>query len=182
MNFFQQYRTMWLEYVIKCSLFTRKWHMMGQSLMPWNSPYGIHLCLKWRKLTLELQINLQNPKLERLNEVDKSNLKDKCGKYLHPVNWDRLVTPKVSPEIWERLDCHARGKDVKLSNLRVTLTYVSNITTRTTGMLLKTHSENTRLDTEAMIRMNTDAMALQRVSFKISFKGLVLKLCSADMM
>ena len=35
-------------------------------------------------------------------------------------------------------------------------------------MLLKTHSENTRLDTEAMIRMNTDAMALQRhVSFKI---------------
>ena len=108
---------MWLEYVIKCSLFTRKWHMMGQSLMPWNSPYGIHLCLKWRKLTLELQINLQNPKLERLNEVDKSNLKDKCGKYLHPVNWDRLVTPKVSPEIWERLDCHARGKDLKLSNL-----------------------------------------------------------------
>ena len=49
-------------------------------------------------------------------------------------------------------------------------------------MLLKTHSENIRLDTEAMIRMNTDAMALQRVSFKISFKGLVLKLCSADMM
>lgn len=43
-------------------------------------------CLKWRKLTLELQINLQNPKLERLNEVDKSNLKDKCGKYLHSVN------------------------------------------------------------------------------------------------
>ena len=107
--------------------------------------------------------------LRWFNKLDNSNLKDKCGKYLRPANCDRLITPKVNPEIWGQLDRHARGKDLKLSNLQATLTKVGNITTKTTYMLLKAPSENTPLDIEAMIRMNTDTIALLgHVSFEIA--------------
>ena len=81
--------------------------------------------------------------LRWFNKLDNSNLKDKCGKYLRPANCDRLITPKVNPEIWGQFDHHARGKDLKLSNLQATLIKVGNITTKTTYMLLKAHSENT---------------------------------------
>ena len=107
--------------------------------------------------------------LRWLNKLDNSNLKDKCGKYLRPANCDRLITPKVNPEIWGQFDRHARGKDLKLSNLQATLTKVGNITTKTRYMLLKAHSENPPLDIEAMIRMNTDTIALLgHVSFEIA--------------
>ena len=107
--------------------------------------------------------------LRWLNKLDNSNLKDKCGKYLHPANCDRLITPKVNPEIWGQLDYHARGKDLKLSNLQATLTKVGNHRQNDVYMLLKAHSENTPLDIEAMIRMNTDTIALLgHVSFKIA--------------
>ena len=107
--------------------------------------------------------------LRWLNKLDNSNLKDKCGKYLRPANCDRLITPKVNPEIWGQLDPHARGNDLKLSNLQATLTKVGNITAKTKYMLLKAHSENTPLVIEAMIRMNTDTIALLgHVSFEIA--------------
>ena len=35
-NCFQWCWTMWLEYVIKCRLFTRKWYVMERSLMWYN--------------------------------------------------------------------------------------------------------------------------------------------------
>ena len=63
----------------------------------------------------------------------------------------------------------SRGKDLKLSNLQATLTKVGNITARMTDMLLKAHSENTLLDIEAMIKMNSDSVALLgHVSFEIA--------------
>ena len=98
--------------------------------------------------------------LRWLNTLDDSNLKDKCGKYLRPVNCDRLITPRVNPEIWGRLDRHARGKDLELSNLQATIAKVGNITAKTADMLLKARSENTPLDIEAMIGMNTATIAL----------------------
>ena len=85
------------------------------------------------------------------------------------MNCDRLITPKINPKIWGRLDRHARSKDLKLSNLQATLTKVGNITAKTTHMLLKARSENTPLDIEAMIRMNTDTITfLGHVSFEIA--------------
>ena len=52
---------------------------------------------------------------------------EKSDKYLRPINCDRLITPKVNPEIWGRLDRQTRGKDLRLSNLQTTLTKVGNI-------------------------------------------------------
>ena len=71
-----------------------------------HSPYPKRrkLTPKFRITELEKIINLR-----WLNKLDDSNLKDKCGKYLSPVNCDRSITPKVYPEIWGRLDRHARA-------------------------------------------------------------------------
>ena len=38
--------------------------------------------------------------LRWLNKLDDTHLKEKSEKYLRPINCDRLITPKVNPEIW----------------------------------------------------------------------------------
>ena len=98
--------------------------------------------------------------LRWLNKLDDKNLKEKSEKCLRPINCDRLITPKVNPEIWGRLDRQGRGKEFKLSALQTTLTKVGNITAQTTDMLLKSRAEGIQLDVESTIRMNTDALAL----------------------
>lgn len=107
--------------------------------------------------------------LRWLNKLDETNLKEKSDKYLRPINCDRLITPKVNPEIWGRLDRQTRGKDLRLSNLQTTLTKVGNITAKTTDMLLKARTEDGKVDVDNMVRMNTDALALLgHISFEIS--------------
>ena len=107
--------------------------------------------------------------LRWLNKLDETNLKEKSDKYLRPINCDRLITPKVNPEIWGRLDRQTRGKDLRLSNLQTTLTKVGNITAKTTDMLLKARAEDGKVDVDNMVRMNTDALALLgHVSFELS--------------
>ncbi|XP_068757998.1 uncharacterized protein [Montipora capricornis] len=107
--------------------------------------------------------------LRWLNKLDETNLKEKADKYFRPINCDRLITPKVNPEIWGRLDRQTRGKDLRLSNLQTILTKVGNITAKTTDMLLKARAEDGKVDVDNMVRMNTDALALLgHVSFEIS--------------
>lgn len=89
--------------------------------------------------------------LRWLKKLDDTHLKEKSEKYLRPVNCDRLITPKVNPEIWGRLDRQTRGKDLRLSSLQATLTKVGNITAQTTNLLLKARAENRKLDLESMI-------------------------------
>ena len=52
--------------------------------------------------------------LRWLNKLNGTNLREKSEKYLHPINCDRLITPKVISEIWGCLDQQTRGKDLKL--------------------------------------------------------------------
>ena len=86
------------------------------------------------------------------------------------MNCDRLITPKVYPEIWGHFDRQTKGKDLlRLSSLQTTLTKVRNITAKTTELLLKARAENTQLDVEGMIRMNNDALArFGHIRFEIS--------------
>ena len=53
-----------------------------------------------------------------LNKLSDGQLKEKTEKYLRPANCDNFITPKVNPEIWERLDRQTRGRDFKLSTLQ----------------------------------------------------------------
>ena len=84
--------------------------------------------------------------LRWLNKLDETNLKEKLDKYLRLINCDRLITPKVNPEIWGRLDRQTRGKDLGFSNLQTTLTKVGNITAKTPDMLLKACAEDGKVE------------------------------------
>ena len=53
-----------------------------------------------------------------LSKLSDGQLKEKTEKYLRPTNCDNFITPKVNPEIWERLDRQTRGRDFKLSTLQ----------------------------------------------------------------
>ena len=95
-----------------------------------------------------------------LNKLKDESLREKLDAHLRPANCDRLITPKVNPEIWGRLDKETRAKDLMLSYLQSNLTAVGNILSKTTDMLLKARADKNRVDVETMIRMNMDAIAI----------------------
>ena len=104
-----------------------------------------------------------------LNKLSDGQLKEKTEKYLRPANYDNFITPKVNPEILERLDRQTRGRDLKLSTLQSTTTKMGYICTKATELLLQARRENKSLDIEQLIRMHTDALGLSgHISFEIS--------------
>ena len=104
-----------------------------------------------------------------LNKLSDGQLKEKTEKYLRPANCDNFITPKVNPEIWERLDRQTRGRDFKLSTLQSTTTKVGYICTKATEFLSQARRENKSPDIEQLIRMHTDALGpLGHISFEIS--------------
>ena len=113
-------------------------------------------------------------KLEKIVEnrwfkLSDGQLKEKTEKYLRPAICDNFITPKVNPEILERLDRQTRGRDLKLSTLQSTTTKMGYICTKATELLLQARRENKSLDIEQLIRMHTDALGLSgHISFEIS--------------
>ena len=104
-----------------------------------------------------------------LSKLSDGQLKEKTEKYLRPTNCDNFITPKVNPEIWERLDRQTRGRDFKLSTLQSTTTKVGYICTKATEFLSQARRENKSPDIEQLIRMHTDALGpLGHISFEIS--------------
>lgn len=104
-----------------------------------------------------------------LNKLNEEQLKEKSGKYFRPLNCERLMVPKVNPEIWAKLDRQTRGRDLKLSSLQTTLTKVGNIAAKTTNILLAARAESRHLDIDNLVRMNTDMIALLgHISFELS--------------
>ena len=103
------------------------------------------------------------------NKLSDGQLKEKTEKYLQPAICDNFITPKVNPEILERLDRQTRGRDLKLSTLQSTTTKMGYICTKATELLLQARRENKSLDIEQLIRMHTDALGLSgHISFEIS--------------
>ena len=103
------------------------------------------------------------------NKLSDGQLKEKTEKYLQPAIYDNFITPKVNPEILERLDRQTRGRDLKLSTLQSTTTKMGYICTKATELLLQARRENKSLDIEQLIRMHTDALGLSgHISFEIS--------------
>ena len=95
-----------------------------------------------------------------LNKLSDESLHEKLDAHLRPANCDRLITPKVNPEIWGRLDKETHAKDIKLSYLQSNLTAVGNVMSKTTDMLLQARADKNRVDVETIIRMNMDAIAI----------------------
>ena len=104
-----------------------------------------------------------------LNKLAEETLREKLDTYVRPVNCEHLVTPKVNPEIWGRLDKETRGKDLKLSYLQNSLVAAGSIVSRTTDMLLNARAENSTPDMASIIRMNMDAIAIMgHISYSLA--------------
>ena len=91
------------------------------------------------KIAEKLAKIVNSPWLTKLND---DSLREKLDTHLRPVNCDRLVTLKVNPEIWGRLDRETRNKDLKLSYLQTNLAAVGNTVSQATDMLLTARAEN----------------------------------------
>ena len=104
-----------------------------------------------------------------LQLLSDEKLKENLEKCPRPVNCDKIIVPKVNPEIWGKLSRQAKGNDLQLSRLQTHLTKVGHIVVKSTGLLLKGKADSSKSYIDDLVRMKTDAIALLgHVSFEIS--------------
>ena len=104
-----------------------------------------------------------------LQMLSDEKLKEKLEKCPRPVNCDKIIVPKVNPEIWGKLSRQAKGNDLQFSRLQTHLTKVGHIVVKSTDLLLKAKADSSKSYIDDLVRMNTDAIALLgHVSFEIS--------------
>ena len=72
-----------------------------------------------------------------LQMLSDEKLKEKLEKCPRPVNCDKIIVPKVNPEIWGKLSRQAKGNDLQFSRLQTHLTKVGHIVVKSTDLLLK---------------------------------------------
>ena len=64
-------------------------------------------------------------------------LKDKSAKYLRPANCETLTTPRVNPEIWDKLSHSMNQHDLRSSSTQKTIGTVGAVLCKSTELLLK---------------------------------------------
>jgi hypothetical protein len=94
------------------------------------------------------------------HKLSDDQLKEKAEKYPRPANCDKVVSPRVNPEIWAKLPRAVRGEDHKLFRVQTQLSTVTNLLVQATDMLLKAKSDPKSLQIDDLVRMNIDAVAL----------------------
>ena len=94
------------------------------------------------------------------HKLSDDQLKEKAEKYPRPANCDKVVCPRINPEIWAKLPRPARSDDHKLFRVQAQLGTVTNLVVQATDMLLKAKSDPKKLKIDDLVRMNTDAVAL----------------------
>ncbi|CAH3035585.1 unnamed protein product, partial [Pocillopora meandrina] len=57
----------------------------------------------------------------RSKKLPDSKLKDKSAKYLRPANCETLTTPRVNPEIWDKLSHSVKQQDLRSSSIQKTI-------------------------------------------------------------
>ena len=94
------------------------------------------------------------------HKLTDDQLKEKAEIYLRPANCDKVVSPRVNPEIWAKLPRAVRGDDHKLFRVQNQLSTVTYLVVKATDVLLKAKSDPKRLKIDYLVRMSTDAVAL----------------------
>ena len=92
--------------------------------------------------------------------LSDEKLKEQLEKCPQPINGDKIIVPKVNPEIWGKLSRQAKGNDLQFSRLQTHLTKVGHIVVKSTDLLLKAKADSSKSYIDDLVRMNTDAIAL----------------------
>ena len=76
-----------------------------------------------------------------LQMLSDEKLKENLEKSPRPVNCDKIILPKVNPEIRGKLSRQAKGNDLQFSHLQTHLTRVGHIVVKSTDLLLKAKAD-----------------------------------------
>ena len=96
-------------------------------------------------------------------KLPDSKLKDKSTKYLRLANCETLATPRVNPEIWDKLSHSVKQQDLRSSSTQKTVGTAGAALCKSIEMLLEMKNSKqpkSDSDIQKVIKMNTDAVAL----------------------
>ena len=85
------------------------------------------------------------------HKLSEDQLKEKNEKYLRPANCDKVISPRVNPEIWAKLSRAVRGDDHKLFRVQNLHSTVTNLVVKSTDALLKAKSDPKRLKIDDLV-------------------------------
>jgi len=96
-------------------------------------------------------------------KLSDTTLKEKSVKYLHPVNCETLTTPRVNPEIWEKLSHSVKQHDLRSSSIQKTVSSAGAGMCKFIEMLLEMRNSKQPMsdsDIQKLVKMASDAVAL----------------------
>ena len=97
-------------------------------------------------------------------KLPDSKLKDKSAKCLRPANCETLATPRVNPEIWDKLSHQVKQQDLRSSSTQKTVGTAGAVLCKSIEMLLEmkiSKQPKSDSDNQKLLKLNTDAVALQ---------------------
>lgn len=97
------------------------------------------------------------------SKPSENKVKETVEKYARPENCEKLVAPKVNPEIWGKLTHHGKKQDLRLSAIQNMIVKVGAIIAQSTQKLMDFRGQGTqsgKLDTGALVTAQIDAIAL----------------------
>ena len=96
-------------------------------------------------------------------KLPDSKVKDKSAKYLRPANCETLATPRVNPEIWDKLSHSVKQQDLRSSTIQKTVGTAGAVLCKSISMLLEMKNSKqpkSDSDIQKLVKLNTDAVAL----------------------
>ena len=96
-------------------------------------------------------------------KLPDSKLKDKSAKYLRPANCETLATPRVNPEIWDKLSHSVKQQDLRSSSTQKTVGTAGAVLCKSIEMLLEMKNSKqpkSDSDIQQLLKLNTDAVPL----------------------
>ena len=86
-------------------------------------------------------------------------MKEKMKKYSRSGNCDNLIVPRVSTEIWDKLDNKTRKQDLRASSIQNLIAKVGAILALPAEMLVQLRKKKLP-EVDKLVKLNTDALAL----------------------
>lgn len=104
-------------------------------------------------------------------EFDSEKRKELLSKYKVPSNCESFHVPKVNPEIWQKLNAHAKRSDMSLYTQQDTLIHVTSAISSVVDDLLSARQKNETPNYQSLIAQIIDSVALLgHVNRELSFK------------
>ena len=108
------------------------------------------------------------------SKLSEAKVKETVEKYDRPENCEKLIAPKVNPDIWEKLTHYGKKQDLRLSAIQNMIVKVEAIIAQSTQKLMDFRGQGEQggeLDTNALVTAQIDAIAvLGHTNYELSLR------------